>query len=193
MKSPHTVAHRASLAYRMFVLAAESRDYWLRNKNSGDKYFSPTVQKYYTGISLSRYVFLVGIEFPFILLVSLLTWLSFGASLIYFIVKLVDSTSRTLDTIWPALFFLTMYILSHIIIIILIFALLNGIISWAYSGPNSFTRFLRKHFFKLPYFHRGDDLNKFPGPVALFKKWILSKYNNVPSQITWDSGKRRRR
>lgn len=188
MRSPHTVAHRGSLAYRMFVLAAETKDRWLRNQDHGD--FSATVQKYYTGMSLSRYVFLVGVEFPLIVAMSLLTWLTFPATLVYFIARLTAAQEQigTGDSLFFALIFVVVILLSAF----LFFLGYVALVSWASTGPNAFTRVLRKHFLKLPIYHRGEDIEKFPGPVALFKKWILSTAKGVPAQITWDSGRRDR-
>lgn len=188
MQSPHTVADRASLAYRTFVLAAEGRDRWLRNRDHGD--FSATVQKYYTGMSLPRYMLLVAVELPTILLFSFLTWLAFPATLLYFTVKL--AAVREQLYVEDLFFFTFVFVALSFASAVAFFVTYFGLLAWASKGPNAFTRVVRKHFLKLPPYHRGKDIEKFPGPVALFKKWILSTDRGVPAQITWDSGRRSR-
>lgn len=183
MSSPHTVANRQSLAYKMFVLAAESRDRWLRNQNVGD--FSATVQKYYTGMSLSRYIFLVCIEFPLVLAASLLTWCFLPASLIFMVARV--STYESQIGLGNCILYLIGFILLALVSGVILVLLYAAILAWASSKPNRFTRFFKRHLFHLPE----EEIEKFPGPVTLLKKWVLSTAKGGPAQITWDSGRRR--
>jgi len=187
--SPHTVAHRRSLAYRMFEKAANGRDLFLGKAAKGD--FLPTLQKYFTGISLRRYVLLVCIEYPLILIGSALTWAAIPLTLVFMILDLVgdvnEGTLHGFTAFWSFIGFL----IVTIIVIAAFFFSWVVITSWAERGPSLPVRWYlqRRYGGKDPDF---DDFpEKFPGPIALLKKWLLSTGSGESSKITWDTGKKR--
>ncbi len=187
--SPHTVAHRRSLAYRMFEKAANGRDLFLGKEAKGD--FLPTLQKYFTGISLRRYVLLVCIEYPLIIIGSALTWGVIPLTFFYMIFSLVtgvnDGNLHGFTAFWSFVGFLILTILA----IAAFFFSWVVITTWAERGPSFPVRWylLRRYGGRDPDF---DDFpDKFPGPIALLKKWLLSTGSGESSKITWDSGKKR--
>jgi hypothetical protein len=187
--SLHTVAHRRSLAYRMFKRAADSRDLFLGKDYKGD--FLPTHQKYFTGISLRRYITLVCVEYPLVLIISLTTWLVLPSTFLYMLIDLVsgvnEGTLRGSVALWSFLGFLVATGLT----VGLLFVIWSMIIAWAERGPSFWVKIckLRLHSGNDPDY---DDFpDKFPGPIALLKKWLLSADSGESSKITWDSGKKR--
>lgn len=181
-RSPHTVANRRSAAYKMFVTAAGARDRFLGNRGTGD--FSPTVQRYYTGMGLPRYVFLVVVEYSFIVWASLFCWAAIPAAFIYLVSQVVPHAEEI--GVGNCLAIIGLNTLVGFVGLALLFAIYLGLVAWARSGPNIFTRLLRR----LVLEQDEGEIENFPGPVSLIKKWILSTYEGVPSQITWDSGRR---
>lgn len=187
--SPHTVAHRRSLAYRMFEKAANGRDLFLGKEAKGD--FLPTLQKYFTGISLRRYVLLVGIEYPLILVISALTWAALPLTFFYMIFQLVvgvnEGTLHGFTAAWSFIGFLIVTIIG----IAMIFLAWAIVCSWAAKPPT----FPVRWYLQRRYGGRDPDFDdfpeKFPGPIALLKKWLLSTGSGESSKITWDSGKKR--
>lgn len=187
--SPHTVAHRRSLAYRMFERAANGRDLFLGKDHKGD--YLPTLQKYFTGISLRRYVILVGVEYPLVLITSVLTWAVIPLTFLYMIFKLVSGVDAGTLCAFTAFWSFVGFLIVTIVGIAAFFFLWEVITSWAERGPSFPVRWYLQRMYggKDPDF---DDFpEKFPGPIALLKKWLLSAGAGEPSQITWDSGKKR--
>lgn len=187
--SPHTVAHRRSLAYKIFEEAANDRDLFLSREAKGD--FLPTLQKYFTGISLPRYILLVCVEYPLIWLISLATWIVIPLTFFYMVFKLLvgvdEGTLQGFTACWSFAGFL---ILTALAIGALLFTW-AGILIWAEKEPSSLVKWYlqRRYGGKDPDF---DDFpDKFPGPIALLKKWLLSTGSGESSKITWDSGKKR--
>lgn len=184
-ESPHSVVHRRSLAHRMFVSSASARDIFLGNPKVTD--FSPTVQKYYTGISLRRYIIMVCVEYPLILLSSLVTWMMIPSTLLLMVVDLFAGDIHGFVGFIMFIGFLA----ASAVAVAALFFLWALVRSWAASGPSFPVRMYKKRL----YSHRDPDFDdfpeKFPGPVALLKKWILSTGSGESSKITWDSGKRR--
>lgn len=188
-KSPHTVAHRRSLAYRIFKRAADCRDLFLGRSYKGD--YLPTLQKYFTGISLRRYVLLVCVEYPMVLLISIFTWAVLLFLPCYMIgVALVNINSGAWDPI-RALVALLAFLVATVCIIGLLFFVRAILIAWAESEPGIIAMIYKQR----RYSGRDPDFDdfpeKFPGPIALLKKWILSTDSGESSKITWDSGKKR--
>jgi hypothetical protein len=192
MASPHSVVHRKSLAYRMFVTAAEARDVFLGNENVGD--FSATLQKYFTGISLPRYLVLVCIEYPLVLLISALTWCVAPATLVYILVRIIHSHSVGEISFTGGVGIFGLLILLTLFVTFFLLLLWGSVLKWAEQPPNALIRYIRGKVFRPdhvePEYARYPE--KFPGPIALLKKWILS-IGGPPgtSQITWDSGRSR--
>lgn len=188
-KSPHTVAHRRSLAHRVFKRAANTRDLFLGERKRGE--YLPTLQKYFTGISLRRYLVLVCVEYPLILLANVLNWIVVPCSFLYMIAKVVVEINQ--GTIAPVvgLAFSAGFLVVTLLAIGACFFLRACISMWAESDPGALVDLYKLHMYggKDPDF---DDFpEKFPGPIALLKKWLLSADAGESSQITWDSGKKR--
>lgn len=188
-KSPHTVAHRRSLAYRIFRRAADSWDLFLGRNYKGN--YLPTTQKHFTGISLKKYIALVCIGYPLVLLTSLLTWMVIPSTLIY-MAGLILIGINDGSLIWySALLFFLCFLGFGLIVGALMFLIKAALINWAESPPGIVASVYscRRYSGKDPDF---DDFpDKFPGPIALLKKWILSTDYGEASKITWDSGKKR--
>ncbi len=187
MASQHAVVHRKSLAYRMFVKAAEARDAFLGNENVGD--FSATLQQYYTGISLPRYLALVCIEYPIILAISCLSWLAIPGTFFYVLFRIIANSNEI--GFGSSLQIIVVVVFVTFMGFILPFGAWLGVLQWAGREPNFIAKFLRKKY-------AGNDGDfreapeKFPGPISLLKKWLLSTAHDGTSQITWDSGRERR-
>ncbi|KKN13908.1 hypothetical protein LCGC14_1001410 [marine sediment metagenome] len=187
--SPHTVAHRRSLAYKMFEKAANGRDLFLGREHKGD--FLPTMQKYFTGISLRRYLLLVCIEYPLVMLASAMTWAIIPLTFCYMILRLASGVSagtlHGFTALWSFAGFLVLT-LGAMAGLLFLWSLIQ---TWAEKEPSSSVRWYlqRRYGGKDPDF---DDFpEKFPGPIALLKKWLLSTGSGESSKITWDSGKKR--
>ncbi len=154
--SPHTVAHRRSLAYRMFEKAANGRDLFLGKEAKGD--FLPTMQKYFTGVSLRRYIFLVCIEYPLILVTSALTWSVLPLTFCYMIFKLVsgtnDGTLHGFTAFWSFIGFLIVTIIG----IAAFFFVWVLITTWAERGPSFPVRWYKQRF----YGGKDPDYDDFP-------------------------------
>jgi hypothetical protein len=187
--SPHTVAHRRSVAYRMFERAANGRDLFLGNEHIGD--FLPTMQKYFTGISLRRYVLLVCIEYPLILTGSALTWAVLPLTFCYMIVKLVGGVNAGTLHGFTAFWSMIGFIIATVVFVAAFFFAWILLCSWAERGPSLPVRMYMNHFYRGKDPDYDDFPDKFPGPIALLKKWLLSTGSGESSKITWDSGKKR--
>lgn len=178
------MALRDSLAYRVFLLAATARDIWLSKSNVGD--FSATVQRYYTGISLNRYLFLVCVELPLAYLSSLLTWVTFPFIAIYPVYQAGKHWQEFQHQVFwaPA---------TTGVLLIIVAVSVGGffflILSWSERGPGKVARAVKSRLVSIPE----EDVDKHPGPIDLLKKYIAATGSRGSSQITWDSGRRRRR
>jgi hypothetical protein len=189
--SPHTVGHRNSLAYKVFVKAAEARDHFLGKRSIGD--FSPTVQRYYTGMTLFRYICLVCVEWPLVLLVSMISLLAVPGTLVYMIVHSGQYIER-IGSAW-CLALLAVYLLASLGAAAMLLVCTFILCSWAAREPTWIVTALKNRH------HQGDEYwkdssafketpEKFPGPIALFKKWILSIESGSSPNITWDTGRK---
>jgi hypothetical protein len=188
-ESPHAVVHRRSLAHRVFFSAGSARDAFLGNRRVGD--FTPTVQRYYTGISLRRYVTLVCVEYPLIMLFSFLTWAVLPVSFLYMLFDLVSGMKEGNLHGFAAFLSMIGFLVATVFFIGAFFFVWAGIRSWASQGPSLPVRWYKKRRLSGRDPDFDDFPEKFPGPIALLKKWILSAGTGEASKITWDSGKRR--
>jgi hypothetical protein len=188
-KSPHTVAHRRSLAHRVFKKAANARDLFLGKRKSGE--YLPTLQKYFTGISLKRYLLLVCIEYPLILIVNVLNWIVVPCSFLYMLSTIIIGVNNSTLAPVIGIVFLVVFCIATAISVGAVVFLRACISVWAEAEPSLPVMIYKNHMYsgKDPDF---DDFpEKFPGPIALLKKWLLSADAGESSQITWDSGKKR--
>lgn len=188
-KSPHTVAHRRSLAHRVFKKAANARDLFLGKRKSGE--YLPTLQKYFTGISLKRYLLLVCIEYPLVLIINVLNWIVVPCSFLYMLFKIGIGINEGTIALAVGTVFLVAFCMATALSFGAYFFLRACISMWAEADPSLPVEIFKHHMYsgKDPDF---DDFpEKFPGPIALLKKWLLSADAGEPSQITWDSGKKR--
>ena len=173
----------------MFDRAAETRDLFLGNEKVGD--FLPTMQKYYMGISVRRYVMMVCIEYPLICAFNFLTWMAVPASLCYMLWDTVSGIWTDRYHAFTGTFALIGFLIASALAVGVFFFAWGLIRTWAASGPSFPVRVFLIHRYsgKDPDF---DDFpEKFPGPIALLKKWLLSTGSGESSKITWDSGKKR--
>ncbi|MBD3426387.1 MAG: hypothetical protein GF409_04040 [Candidatus Omnitrophica bacterium] len=181
----HTVARRDSLAYKVFLLAATARDIWLNNRYI-DRYigdFSATVQKYYTGISLKRYLFLVFVELPLIYLTSALTWAVLPLTIAYPFYRAGQHWHEFQFSVFQApLLTAALAMLTFIVVGGICFLALR----WAESEPPKISRRIKSWLISVP----DEDIEKYPGPVHLLKKCIAGSKERRAKQITWDRGGR---
>jgi hypothetical protein len=154
---------------------------------------SATVQKHYTGISLPRYTKLVYVEYPLALLTSVLTWAAIPATFIYMCSRVGHSVATGTVSQADGIFFLVAYVLGTVVIGVVIFGIMLLLLEWARRKPSTLVRWYKKNLTVFGHSDRYEaSPEKFPGPIAMLKKWILSMYEGTTSEITWDSGKRDR-
>jgi len=189
MASQHSVIHRKSLAYTMFVRAAKARDDFFGYSKVGD--FSATQQRYFTGISHKRYLGLLLIEYPIICLITLVSYASIPLSFFYMVLRVAQAKVAGTMGGWESLGFMAEFFGLTLLLTMLVMALWMAVLSWARSGPNRITKILKRHFTQY-HVDLIESPEKFPGPIQLFKKWLLSSAEAGPAQITWDSGRKDR-
>jgi hypothetical protein len=172
----------------MFTKAARSRDTWLGKKVTGVR--SETTQKYYTGMTLPQYLYLVFLEYPLAVVTSLVGWLAGPVVLVYMLARITTLLDADQLGLGLALKFGFLWSVMTLLVVILLFFVWVGVTYWAEQGPNVLTQFYLKYFGNSHEDARSTP-EKFPGPVALLKKWILALDEGEVSRITWDSGKSR--
>lgn len=179
--SPHSVIHRESVVHRLFVAGCEARDGFFGWKRVGQ--MSATQHRYATGMSLPRWILLVFVELPLFSLLSVAGWASPFLAFVWWLGNMIE----TADKVGGVAVLMGMcYLLLALLVGIAIFMIYVLLIVWAKNGPNGVTM-AASNILRM---RRG---KYFPGPIALFKKFILSFHEGTTPLITWTSQSEERR
>jgi hypothetical protein len=95
---------------------------------------------------------------------------------------------------WGCIALLAAYLLASIGVAVVILFCLSFLCYWAARKPTWIVAVLKKrhhrHDWGVSRSTFEDAPEKFPGPIALLKKWILSIESGSSPNITWDTGRK---